>query len=216
MTSSTAALERPLPCPIHRSCSPFNVLCCVEHQLGPLTTSVATSQTRLCTIRVAALVTRTGRHATSNAGSHRLRSLCKPARCRYRFDSPGSSSFLASCSWRPAVHISQGDQKESAGGGSGLGKAASIRLAAERAHVVVTDLNLDSAQETTDDIRKAGGSAEAVKVMTCKGLCQLPGTCTCLRAPQVEVPGPSQNALTYPLSLYVRLKCRLIPLRRTR
>lgn len=49
------------------------------------------------------------------------------------------------------------------GGGSGLGEASSELLAAEGANVVVTDINLDSAQQTADVIQQRGGSAIAIK-----------------------------------------------------
>jgi NAD(P)-dependent dehydrogenase (short-subunit alcohol dehydrogenase family) len=50
------------------------------------------------------------------------------------------------------------------GGGSGIGRAASIRLAEEGAAVGVLDVNLNAAQETAHSITKAGGSAVAVQV----------------------------------------------------
>ena len=49
------------------------------------------------------------------------------------------------------------------GGGSGLGEASSELLAAEGANVVVTDINLDSAQQTADVIQQRGGSAIAIR-----------------------------------------------------
>jgi 2-hydroxycyclohexanecarboxyl-CoA dehydrogenase len=47
------------------------------------------------------------------------------------------------------------------GAGGGIGSAISIRLAAEGSHVVVCDLNADTAQRVADDITTAGHSAEA-------------------------------------------------------
>jgi 3-oxoacyl-[acyl-carrier protein] reductase len=48
------------------------------------------------------------------------------------------------------------------GGGSGLGRATSLELAAAGASVVVADLNAEGAKETVERVRSAGGSAEAV------------------------------------------------------
>ena len=48
------------------------------------------------------------------------------------------------------------------GGGSGIGKATCLRLAAERGRVVVLDLRSDAAQATVDEIKKGGGEALAV------------------------------------------------------
>ncbi|KAK9860337.1 hypothetical protein WJX84_009855 [Apatococcus fuscideae] len=50
------------------------------------------------------------------------------------------------------------------GGGSGLGKATSKRLAAEGAHVLVADIDLKSAEKVAEDITAAGGSAETAQV----------------------------------------------------
>jgi glucose 1-dehydrogenase/3-oxoacyl-[acyl-carrier protein] reductase len=47
------------------------------------------------------------------------------------------------------------------GGGSGIGRATSLRLASEGAAVAVIDLGLDVAQETARMISDAGGSAHA-------------------------------------------------------
>lgn len=47
------------------------------------------------------------------------------------------------------------------GGGSGIGKASCLLFAKEGAKVVVVDLKLDTAEETADEIRKAGGDAKA-------------------------------------------------------
>jgi NAD(P)-dependent dehydrogenase (short-subunit alcohol dehydrogenase family) len=46
-------------------------------------------------------------------------------------------------------------------GGSGMGRAACVRFAAEGAHVIVTDLSADAAKETVSQIDVTGGSAEA-------------------------------------------------------
>jgi len=45
---------------------------------------------------------------------------------------------------------------------SGMGRAASLLLAAEGAHVIVVDMNGDAAQRVLDEIVAAGGSATAV------------------------------------------------------
>jgi NAD(P)-dependent dehydrogenase (short-subunit alcohol dehydrogenase family) len=50
------------------------------------------------------------------------------------------------------------------GGGSGIGKAAAVRLAREGASVLVADIQDDKARETAEEIKKAGGQAEAYKV----------------------------------------------------
>ncbi len=48
------------------------------------------------------------------------------------------------------------------GAGSGIGRAAAVRFAAEGAALAVVDLNADSAKETAAQISAAGGSALAV------------------------------------------------------
>lgn len=50
------------------------------------------------------------------------------------------------------------------GGGSGMGRAGSVAIAAEGASVVVADLNLDTAQTVADSIVAAGGTAVAMHV----------------------------------------------------
>ena len=50
------------------------------------------------------------------------------------------------------------------GAASGIGAATARRVAAEGAHTVVADLNLDGAKAVTEEIRAAGGSATAVPV----------------------------------------------------
>jgi NAD(P)-dependent dehydrogenase (short-subunit alcohol dehydrogenase family) len=45
------------------------------------------------------------------------------------------------------------------GGGSGLGRATAVRLAAEGAHVAVLDIRLETAQATVARITEAGGRA---------------------------------------------------------
>jgi len=50
------------------------------------------------------------------------------------------------------------------GGGSGIGRGASIKLAEEGASVGVLDVNLDAAREVADTIVKEGGSAIALRV----------------------------------------------------
>lgn len=52
------------------------------------------------------------------------------------------------------------------GGGQGLGKAFALELGAEGAAVVVTDMNLTTAQGVADEITAAGGRAIAVKLNT--------------------------------------------------
>ncbi|CPR16844.1 SDR family NAD(P)-dependent oxidoreductase [Brenneria goodwinii] len=47
------------------------------------------------------------------------------------------------------------------GAGSGIGRAGAIAMAAEGAHVVVTDLRADLARETAAEIMAAGGRAES-------------------------------------------------------
>lgn len=55
------------------------------------------------------------------------------------------------------------------GGGSGIGRAISLRLAGEGARVLVGDLDPRSAQETADAARAAGGVAEFAAVDVCDG-----------------------------------------------
>jgi len=50
------------------------------------------------------------------------------------------------------------------GGGSGIGKSISLRLALKQYKIVVVDLNLNAAQETVDEIINNGGQAEAYAV----------------------------------------------------
>ncbi len=47
------------------------------------------------------------------------------------------------------------------GGGSGIGRAVCLQLAAEGAHVVVADLKAERAQGVADEIQGAGGAATA-------------------------------------------------------
>jgi NAD(P)-dependent dehydrogenase (short-subunit alcohol dehydrogenase family) len=49
-------------------------------------------------------------------------------------------------------------------GGGGTGRATAVRLAAEGARVVVADLDIEGARETTRRIEAAGGSAAPVRV----------------------------------------------------
>ena len=49
------------------------------------------------------------------------------------------------------------------GAGSGIGKATALRLAEEGGKVVVSDINLDSAQKVVDEIKAKGQIAIAVK-----------------------------------------------------
>jgi NAD(P)-dependent dehydrogenase (short-subunit alcohol dehydrogenase family) len=49
------------------------------------------------------------------------------------------------------------------GAGSGIGAATAQLFGAHGANVVVSDINLESAQKVSDEIQKAGGTASAVK-----------------------------------------------------
>ncbi|MFM8212686.1 MAG: SDR family NAD(P)-dependent oxidoreductase, partial [Actinomycetes bacterium] len=49
------------------------------------------------------------------------------------------------------------------GAGSGIGKATALRLAEEGGKVVVSDINLDSAQKVVDEIKTKGQIAIAAK-----------------------------------------------------
>jgi len=49
------------------------------------------------------------------------------------------------------------------GGGSGLGRANSLGLAAQGAEIAVTDLSLETAQKTVSDIEAAGGRGIAIQ-----------------------------------------------------
>jgi NAD(P)-dependent dehydrogenase (short-subunit alcohol dehydrogenase family) len=48
--------------------------------------------------------------------------------------------------------------------GSGMGRATAIRFAAEGAHVIVADLDLDAAKHTVSLIIAADGSADVPRV----------------------------------------------------
>jgi NAD(P)-dependent dehydrogenase (short-subunit alcohol dehydrogenase family) len=48
--------------------------------------------------------------------------------------------------------------------GSGMGQRSCVRMAEEGAHVIVTDLDEPSAKATADEIKAAGGSAQAFKL----------------------------------------------------
>jgi NAD(P)-dependent dehydrogenase (short-subunit alcohol dehydrogenase family) len=50
------------------------------------------------------------------------------------------------------------------GGGSGIGRAIALRLAAEGARVLIGDLDADAAQQTADTATAGGGTAHAVPV----------------------------------------------------
>ncbi|MDE2572269.1 MAG: SDR family NAD(P)-dependent oxidoreductase, partial [bacterium] len=50
------------------------------------------------------------------------------------------------------------------GGGSGIGRATCVRMAAEGGRVVVADLHEDTAQATVDQITAAGGQAIWIQV----------------------------------------------------
>lgn len=49
------------------------------------------------------------------------------------------------------------------GAGSGIGRATAIAFAREGARIVASDLNEETAQQTRDTIREAGGEAEALR-----------------------------------------------------
>jgi NAD(P)-dependent dehydrogenase (short-subunit alcohol dehydrogenase family) len=50
------------------------------------------------------------------------------------------------------------------GAGSGIGEAVAYGLAANGAHTICGDLNLDAANVTAENIKSTGGSADAVKI----------------------------------------------------
>jgi 3-oxoacyl-[acyl-carrier protein] reductase len=50
------------------------------------------------------------------------------------------------------------------GAASGIGRATARRFATEGAHVVVADINIESAEAVVEEIRGGGGSALAVSV----------------------------------------------------
>lgn len=50
------------------------------------------------------------------------------------------------------------------GGGSGIGRETALRLASEGARMMITDVDLNAAQETVSLIEQAGGQAAAAKV----------------------------------------------------
>ncbi|MQB07326.1 SDR family NAD(P)-dependent oxidoreductase [Agrobacterium tumefaciens] len=58
----------------------------------------------------------------------------------------------------------QGKKALITGGASGMGRASSLLFSAHGAHVVIVDRNGEAAQDTAEDIRRAGGTAEAYKV----------------------------------------------------
>ena len=55
------------------------------------------------------------------------------------------------------------------GGGGGIGSAIARRLASEGAHVVVTDINAESAEAVAQHIRAAGHKASAIAANIAKG-----------------------------------------------
>jgi NAD(P)-dependent dehydrogenase (short-subunit alcohol dehydrogenase family) len=56
----------------------------------------------------------------------------------------------------------QGNRAIVTGGGSGIGRAAAIKLAEEGASVAVLDIHSDAAQQVADDIIQSGGQALAL------------------------------------------------------
>ncbi len=48
------------------------------------------------------------------------------------------------------------------GGGSGIGRASALRLAAEGARVLIADLDTETAEGAAEEIRASGGTAQAV------------------------------------------------------
>lgn len=55
------------------------------------------------------------------------------------------------------------------GAGNGIGRATAIRFAEEGAAIIVADIQEDKAQETTEIINDAGGSAKAISVDVTSG-----------------------------------------------
>ncbi len=55
------------------------------------------------------------------------------------------------------------------GGGSGLGRANSLGLAAQGAEIAVADLNLETAQKTVRDVEAAGGRGIAIQADVSQG-----------------------------------------------
>jgi NAD(P)-dependent dehydrogenase (short-subunit alcohol dehydrogenase family) len=62
----------------------------------------------------------------------------------------------------------QGKRAIVTGGGSGIGRGAALKLAAEGASIGVLDVNFDSAQQVVDEIRSAAGNAIAVHASVAK------------------------------------------------
>jgi meso-butanediol dehydrogenase/(S,S)-butanediol dehydrogenase/diacetyl reductase len=50
------------------------------------------------------------------------------------------------------------------GGGTGIGRAIALRLASERARVIITDINPDWAKRTATEVEKNGGTAITLKL----------------------------------------------------
>jgi NAD(P)-dependent dehydrogenase (short-subunit alcohol dehydrogenase family) len=71
---------------------------------------------------------------------------------------------ISNVDWRKeyikeVIMISPGRVAIVTGGGSGLGRAISLILAANRARVLIADINQDAAQAVSAEIEKAGGEA---------------------------------------------------------
>jgi meso-butanediol dehydrogenase/(S,S)-butanediol dehydrogenase/diacetyl reductase len=66
------------------------------------------------------------------------------------------------------------------GGGSGIGRATAIRLAAEGAAVFLVDVNEAGSRETVEQIRSAGGTADW-------GLCDVRSSSDCQKAVQAAL-----------------------------
>jgi len=62
----------------------------------------------------------------------------------------------------PLVQRLAGKHALVTGGGSGIGRAISLRLAAEGAHVTILEARADAAEAVAHEIRAAGGAAAAV------------------------------------------------------
>jgi 3-oxoacyl-[acyl-carrier protein] reductase len=88
------------------------------------------------------------------------------------------------------------------GGGRGIGAAICTFLAGAGAEVIVADLDLETAGQTADDIRKSGGKATAVRadVASAAGLDALART--------VRDRGPELDFLVNNAAIYAELKRR--------
>jgi NAD(P)-dependent dehydrogenase (short-subunit alcohol dehydrogenase family) len=82
------------------------------------------------------------------------------------------------------------------GGGSGIGEAAAGGLAAHGAYVLCGDLNVEAAQRVTDEIKAAGGKAEALafdmrdSAAAVKAIAALPDLDILVSTPAINVRKP--------------------------